>query len=44
MPDDRRATLEAIAYGSDERITPGDRIRALEQLGQLPTSAAEPTT
>jgi hypothetical protein len=41
MADDRRATLEAIAYGSDGRITPGDRIRAIEQLGMLPGPASD---
>jgi hypothetical protein len=38
---DRRATLEAIAYGTDARITPGDRIRALEQLASLDTKERE---
>jgi hypothetical protein len=32
MTDDRRAVLEALAYGSDPRIAPGDRMRALELL------------
>lgn len=39
MPDDRRAVLEGIAHGDDARITPGDRLRALEQLRQLDPSA-----
>lgn len=33
--DDRRAVLEAIAYGDDPRLAPTDRLRALELLGQL---------
>jgi hypothetical protein len=33
--DDKRALLEAIAYGDDARVTPGDRLRALEQLDAL---------
>ena len=41
MTDDRRATLEAIAYGTDARISPSDRVRAIEQLGHLPTPAYE---
>lgn len=36
MPDDRRAVLEAIAYGSDQRISPTDRLKALDQLQSLP--------
>jgi hypothetical protein len=32
----RRSVLEAIAFGSDERISPGDRLRAVEALGELP--------
>jgi hypothetical protein len=32
---DRQAVLEAIAYGSDPKITPSDRLRALEQLDAL---------
>lgn len=32
MPDDRRAVLEGIAYGNDPKVTPGDRLRALEML------------
>jgi len=30
MDDDRRAALEGIAYGRDERIAPGDRLRGSE--------------
>lgn len=37
MSDDARAVLESIAYGADERISPGDRLRAIEALGELPT-------
>ncbi len=33
MSDDLRAALAAIAYGTD--ATPGDRLRALERLGEL---------
>lgn len=33
MNDDRRAVLEGIAYGADPKVTPGDRLRALEMLG-----------
>ena len=36
MQDDRRLALEAIAYGDDPRITPGDRMKALEMLERLP--------
>jgi hypothetical protein len=36
----RRATLEAIAYGDDQRVTPADRLRALEQLGDVPDDQA----
>lgn len=32
MNDDRRAALEAIAYGDDSDVRPGDRLRALELL------------
>jgi hypothetical protein len=35
--DDRRAVLEAIAYGDDPRLTPGERLRALEVLADLDT-------
>ena len=40
MTDDLRSTLEAIAFGADSRISPSDRIRAIEQLGQLPVPQA----
>jgi hypothetical protein len=33
--NDVRSVLEGIAYGKDERITPGDRLRAVEQLREL---------
>jgi hypothetical protein len=32
MTDDRRAVLEAIAYGDDPELRPADRLRALELL------------
>ncbi len=32
----RRSVLEAVAFGSDERISPSDRLRAVEALGELP--------
>lgn len=35
MLDDRRALLEAIAYGDDPKVTPNDRLRALEMLNAL---------
>jgi hypothetical protein len=38
--EDRRAVLESIAYGNDARVTPGDRLRALEQLRDLDATAA----
>jgi hypothetical protein len=38
--EDRRAVLESIAYGNDARVTPGDRLRALEQLQGLDAVAA----
>lgn len=34
--DDRRSTLEAIAYGDDPELRPADRLKALEQLRELP--------
>lgn len=34
--DDRRFALEAIAYGDDPRISPSDRMKALELLDALP--------
>jgi hypothetical protein len=36
MNDDRRAALEAIAYGDDSEVRPGDRLRALELLEGVP--------
>jgi hypothetical protein len=30
--DDVRAVLEAVAFGDDPRVTPGERLRAAEQL------------
>jgi hypothetical protein len=35
MTDDRRALLEAIAFGDDQRVTPSDRLRALEHLSRI---------
>lgn len=35
MSDDLRAVLESIVFGDDARITPGDRLRAAEQLREL---------
>jgi hypothetical protein len=32
VTDDRRAVLEAIAYGDDPDLRPADRLRALELL------------
>ena len=39
MSDARRAVLQALAYGDDPRITPGDRLRALDALGILDGNA-----
>jgi hypothetical protein len=39
--DDLQALLEGIAYGEDPKITPGDRLRAAEQLRQLPDPERE---
>src|SRR5215204_5028644 len=33
--DDKRALLEAIAYGDDPRVTAADRIRAQAELDKL---------
>ncbi len=35
MKDDKRAVLEGIAFGDDPKVTPADRLRALEQLREL---------
>jgi hypothetical protein len=35
MTHDHRAVLEAIAYGDDPRVTPSDRLRALEHLSRM---------
>jgi len=40
VSQDRRAVLEGIAFGGDPAITPGDRLRALEQLERLPGGGA----
>jgi hypothetical protein len=34
---DRRTVLEAIAYGSDPKITPSDRLKALDGLREFET-------
>ncbi len=39
--DDRRATLEAIAFGSDPEVKPTDRLRALELLEREEERAEE---
>src|SRR5215212_5831496 len=31
---DRKATLEAIAFGDDPHVRPSDRLKALEMLGE----------
>lgn len=36
MSDDLRAVLQSVAFGVDGRITPGDRMRAIEQLREMP--------
>jgi hypothetical protein len=33
--EDVRAVLEAVAYGDDPRVTPSDRLRALEHLSRM---------
>jgi hypothetical protein len=35
MNDERRLALEAIAYGDDQRISPSDRMKALEMLERV---------
>lgn len=40
MSEDRRAVLEGVAYGSDPKVTPADRLRALDMLAQLPGGGA----
>lgn len=35
MSEDTRAVLEGIAFGSDPKVTPNDRLRALEMLEKL---------
>lgn len=39
--EDPRDVLRSIAYGSDPRVSPGDRVRAIEQLQGFPTPASE---
>jgi hypothetical protein len=39
---DRRALLEAIAFGRDTSIRPTERLRAIELLDQMPTEVADP--
>jgi hypothetical protein len=36
--DDPRDVLRSIAYGADPRISPSDRVRAIEQLTELERS------
>ena len=44
MPtEDLRAVLEGNAYGDDPRVTPGDRLRALDQLRHLEGDTDAPT-
>jgi hypothetical protein len=33
--EDPRDVLRSVAYGSDSRISPGDRVRAIERLAEL---------
>lgn len=33
--DEMRAVLEAVVYGDDPRITPGERVQAARQLREL---------
>jgi hypothetical protein len=40
MTDDHRAVLEAIAFGDDHRVTPSDRLRALEHLSRIDEAEA----
>jgi hypothetical protein len=35
MTEDVRAVLEAIAFGDDGRVTPSDRLRALQHLSRM---------
>jgi hypothetical protein len=39
MAEDARAVLEAIAFGDDGRVTPSDRLRALEHLSRMEPNA-----
>src|SRR4051812_13100724 len=36
--DERRALLEAVAYGTDSKISPGDRLKAVELLARYEES------
>ena len=41
---DRRAVLEAVAFGEDDRVRPADRLRAVElllALGEVDRTLAE---
>jgi hypothetical protein len=40
MSEQARCVLEAIAYGDDSRITPGDRLRACDQLSRFEDAEA----
>jgi hypothetical protein len=44
VSDDLRSVLEGIAYGTDEKITPADRLRAVEQLRELAPSLSVSAT
>lgn len=44
MSEDRRAVLEAIAFGEDGRVTPSDRLRAIEHLSRLEEALPQPNT
>ena len=35
VSDDRRVVLESIAYGADPKVSPGDRLKALELLREF---------
>jgi hypothetical protein len=43
MSDDRRAVIEGIVYGDDPRVTPGERLRALELLADLDRAEVTPS-
>jgi hypothetical protein len=41
VSEDRRALLEAVAFGTDPAIRPSERLRALELLDQMPSEEDE---